>query len=146
MIEAEVIQLDAFRGKPGKSALRARHRTSNPETGKLFPVQVVVSDEPETETPRERRIRERQEREPSMHTFLFRSYGLIVQADDADLVRDVCCNIDRAQTKLKAIRRRLKGVQEQSAAQLQTLTTADTKLTAAIVAALLSTRGGNANA
>jgi hypothetical protein len=34
----------------------------------------------------------------------------------------------------------LKGVQEQAAAQVQLLTTADTKLSAAIVAALLSGR------
>jgi hypothetical protein len=48
----------------------------------------------------------------NMHTFLFRSYDLIVESDEADLVRDVCFDIDKAQTKLKAIRRRLKGVQE----------------------------------
>jgi hypothetical protein len=76
-----------------------------------------------------------------MQTFLFRSYHLIVESDEADLVRDVCFGIDRAQTKLKAIQRRLKGVQEQAAAQVQLLTAAETKLTAAIVAALLSTRG-----
>ncbi|HWX28641.1 MAG TPA: hypothetical protein VNZ53_14545 [Steroidobacteraceae bacterium] len=35
----------------------------------------------------------------------------------------------------------LQGVQEQAAAQVQQLTAADTKLTAAIVAALLSTPG-----
>jgi hypothetical protein len=75
-----------------------------------------------------------------MHTFLFRSYDPIVESDEADLVRDVCFDIDKAQTKLKAIRRRLKGVQEQAAAKVQLLTAADTKLTAAIVAALLSTR------
>jgi hypothetical protein len=68
---------------------------------------------------------------PNMHTLLFRSYDLIVQSDEAELVRDVCFDIDKAQTKLKAV---------------QLLTAADTKLTAAIVAALLSTRGGNASA
>jgi hypothetical protein len=49
-------------------------------------------------------------------------------------------------TSTRLSRRRLKGVQEQAAAQVQLLTAADTKLTAAIVAALLSTRGGNTNA
>jgi hypothetical protein len=83
---------------------------------------------------------------PNMQRLLFRSSHLIVESDEADLVRDVCFAVDRAQTKLKGIRRRLQGVQEQSAAQVQLLTAADTKLTAAIVAALLSTRGGNANA
>jgi hypothetical protein len=44
--------------------------------------------------------------------------------------------VDRkAEKKLKAIRRRLQGVQEQAAAQAQLLTAADTKLTAAIAAA-----------
>jgi hypothetical protein len=78
---------------------------------------------------------------PNMHTFLFRSYDLILESDEADLVRDVCFDIDKAEKKLKAIRRRLQGVREQAAAQVQLLTAADTKLTAAIVAALLSTRG-----
>jgi hypothetical protein len=77
---------------------------------------------------------------PNMHTLLFRSRDLILQSDEADLVRDVCFDIDKAQTKLKAIRRRLQGLQEYTAAELQLLTAADTKLTAAIVAALLSTQ------
>jgi hypothetical protein len=83
---------------------------------------------------------------PNMQRLLFRSSHLIVESDEADLVRDVCFAVDRAQTKLKAIQRRLKDVQEQAAARVQLLTAADTKLTAAIVAALLSTRGGNTNA
>jgi hypothetical protein len=102
-----------------------------PEPARLFP---------------KRRSRENVRNGSNMHTFLFRSYDLIVQSDEADLVLDVCLNIDRAQTKLKRIQRRLKDVQEQAAAQVQLLTAADTKLTAAIVAALLSTRGGNTNA
>ncbi len=80
-----------------------------------------------------------------MQRLLFRSSHLIVESDEADLVRDVCFGIDRAQTKLKAIQRRLKGVQEQAAASVQLLTAAETKLTAAIVAALLSTRGDLSN-
>lgn len=71
----------------------------------------------------------------NMQTFLFRSRELILESDETDLVRDVCLNIDRAQTKLKAIRRRLQGLQEYTAEQLHLLTTADTKLTAAIAAA-----------
>jgi hypothetical protein len=55
--------------------------------------------------------------------------------------RDVCLDLDKAQTKLKRIQRRLKDVQEQAAASVQLLTAAETKLTAAIVAALLSTPG-----
>jgi hypothetical protein len=72
---------------------------------------------------------------------LFRSSHLIVESDETDLVRDVCFSIDRAQAKLKRIQRRLKDVQEQAAARVQLLTAAETKLTAAIVATLLSTRG-----
>ena len=83
---------------------------------------------------------------PNMKRLLFRSSHLIAESDEADLVRDVGLALDRAQTKLKYIQRRLKGVQEQAAAEVQLLTAADTKLSAAIVAALLSTRGGNANA
>src|SRR5437588_5632836 len=75
---------------------------------------------------------------PNMQRLLFRSSSLIAESDEADLSRDVCLNIDRAQTKLGLIKRRLKSVQEQAAAQVQLLTTAETKLTAAIVAALLS--------
>ena len=79
---------------------------------------------------------------PNMQRLLFRSSDLIVESDEADLVRDVCFDIDRAQTKLKRIQRRLKGVQEQAAARVQLLSAAETKLTVAIVAALLSTREG----
>ena len=64
---------------------------------------------------------------PNMQRLLFRSSHLIVESDEADLVRDVCFGIDRAQTSM------------------QLLTAAETKLTAAIVAALLSTRGGLSN-
>jgi hypothetical protein len=81
----------------------------------------------------------------NMRTFLFRSSRLIVKSNEADLVRDVGFAVDRAQTKLGQIKRRLKGVQEQAAAQVELLTAAETTLTAAIVAALL-TRGGNTNA
>jgi hypothetical protein len=73
-----------------------------------------------------------------MHTFCFRSYDLIVESADADLVRDVSFDVDKAETKLKAIREQLKRTQEMAAARVHLLTTAETKLTAAIVAALLS--------
>jgi hypothetical protein len=75
----------------------------------------------------------------NMRTFAFRSSHLIVESDEADLVRDVCLALDRAQTKLGQIKRRLKGVQEQAAVQVELLSAADAKLSAAIVVALLST-------
>ena len=70
----------------------------------------------------------------NMHTYLFRSREALLEADEAELIRDVCCDIDKAQGKLKKIRARIESLQD----ELQALTTADTKLTAAIVAALLS--------
>jgi hypothetical protein len=78
--------------------------------------------------------------EKNKHTLLFRSRETILQSDEADLVRDVCFDIDRAQGKLERIRARIESLQEYAATELQLLTDADTKLTAAIVAALLSTQ------
>ena len=74
------------------------------------------------------------------HTLLFRSRETILQADEPDLVRDVCFDIDRAQRKLERIRTRIESLQEYAATEIQLLTDADTKLSAAIVAALLSTQ------
>jgi hypothetical protein len=89
--------------------------------------------------PRRRALRRaRAQNGQSMHTLLFRSRDLILKSDEADLVRDVCLDVDKAEKKLKAIRRRLQGVQEYAAAQVALLTAADTKLTAAIIVALLS--------
>jgi hypothetical protein len=88
---------------------------------------------------RRRPYRSYSQRGSNMRTFLFRSSHLIVESDEADLVRDVGLALDRAQTKLGQIKRRLKGVQEQAAAQVKLLSTADAKLSAAIVIALLST-------
>jgi hypothetical protein len=53
-----------------------------PEPARLFP---------------KRRSRENVRNGSNMHTFLFRSYDLIVQSDEADLVRDVSFDIDKAQ-------------------------------------------------
>jgi len=121
-----------------------------PERAGLVPkrkiIPLTVTSEPKEEEPKNRRSRERVRNDRTWHTFLFRSRDLILESDEADLVRDVCLDLDKAQTKLKAIRRRLQGVQDQAAAQIAALSAADTKLTAAIVAALLSTQGGNADA
>jgi hypothetical protein len=135
---AQIIQLFAPRQKAGKK----------------FPVRVMVSaDRPKSgaqdyaaspDTAENQRLR-RHDR-ANMHTFLFRSYDMILESDEADLIRDVCLDTHKAEVKLKKIRQRLQGIREQSAAQIQLLSAADTKLTAAIAAALLSTRGGNAGA
>jgi hypothetical protein len=53
----------------------------------------------------------------------------------------VSFDLAKAETKLKAIRQQLKRTQELAAARVHLLTTAETKPTAAIVAALLSEWG-----
>jgi hypothetical protein len=83
---------------------------------------VITFPEPAGLFPKRRRSRENVRNGPNMQRLLFRSSHLIVESDEADLVRDVCFGIDRAQTSV------------------QLLTAAETKLTAAIVAALLSRR------
>jgi len=79
-------------------------------------------------------------KQASMHTFVFRSYDLIVESNEADLARDVSLDLHKAQVKLRKIRERLQSVQEQAAAQVQLLTSAETKLNAAIVAAMSARR------
>jgi hypothetical protein len=74
----------------------------------------------------------------NIRTLCFRSREALLESDEADLVRDVCRDLHKAEVKLMAIRQRLQGVQEWSAAQIEQLTAAETKLSAAIVAALLS--------
>jgi len=32
----------------------------------------------------------------NMHTYLFRSREALLEADEAELIRDVCCDIDKA--------------------------------------------------
>jgi hypothetical protein len=80
--------------------------------------------------------------EKSMHTVVFRSRETILQADEAELVRDVRFDVDKAQRKLEKIRERFEILQEWAATELQMLSDADNKLSAAIVAALLSGRIG----
>ncbi|SIO56298.1 hypothetical protein SAMN05443247_08247 [Bradyrhizobium erythrophlei] len=85
--------------------------------------------------PFEPRVTGRRRNGRSMHTFVFRSYNLIVQSDESDLMRDVCFDIDKAQTKLTAIRRQLESDSEHAAARAKLLTSAENKLSAAIVGA-----------
>jgi hypothetical protein len=66
--------------------------------------------------------RPRRDRKPyenrgaNMQTFLFRSYDLILESDEADLLRDVRLDIDKAAKKVEKIRGRLRDIKEQSAA------------------------------
>jgi hypothetical protein len=66
---------------------------------------------------------------------------VILEANDTELIRDVSLNMVRAENKLRKIRERLQFVTEQSAIEMHRLKMADIKLSAAIVAALLSTKG-----
>jgi Mg2+ and Co2+ transporter CorA len=73
----------------------------------------------------------------NMHTYLFRSREAILEAAEADLLSDVRLDIDKAAKKVEAIRRRLRGIKEQAAAQIEMLTAAELKLNAALVIAVL---------
>jgi hypothetical protein len=72
---------------------------------------------------------------------VFRSYALIVQSAEADLMRDVCFDLHKAQVKLKAIRRQIAADREHAAAREKLLTSAESRLSAAIVAARPLTAG-----
>jgi hypothetical protein len=71
----------------------------------------------------------------SRRNLRFLGKDLILESDDADLIHDVSCNIDRAQVKLRLISKRLAGLKQQSAVEIEKLTAAEIKLRAAIVAA-----------
>ena len=128
---AQIIQLFAPRPKPGKKFnLRV---TVSAERAKS-PSQDYADDAHASPDTAENQRRRRHDR-ANMHTFLFRSYDLILESDEADLIRDVCLDIHKAEVKLKKVRQRLQGIREQSAAQIRLLSAADIKLGAAIVAA-----------
>jgi hypothetical protein len=71
---------------------------------------VITFPEPAGLFPK-RRSRENVRNGSNMHTFLFRSYDLIMESDEADLIRDVCLDIHKAEVKLKKVRQRLQGIQ-----------------------------------
>ncbi|MCK1287087.1 hypothetical protein IVB41_24570 [Bradyrhizobium sp. 44] len=73
-------------------------------------------------------------RRPNMHNFLFRSYDLIVASSEADLMRDVRCDVSKALSKLKAIQQQRQRDREHAAAREELLTRAEAKLAAAIAA------------
>jgi tetrahydromethanopterin S-methyltransferase subunit A len=66
---------------------------------------------------------------------VFCSYESIAESDEAALVKDVCSDMARAESKLRRVKQRLQNVLVESAAQVELLTAADAKLTAAIIAA-----------
>jgi hypothetical protein len=60
---------------------------------------------------------------------------LIVESDEADLMRDVRFDMRKAQVKLKAIRRQIAADREHAAAREKLLTSAENRLSAVIAAA-----------
>lgn len=90
--------------------------------------QATISSEEDCSTFRSRKKRSRQ-------NLRFLGKDLILETDDVDLIHDVCCNIDRAQVKLRLISKRLAGLKQQSAVEIEKLTAAEIKLRAAIAAA-----------
>jgi len=85
----------------------------------------------------------RRKNRKSMRQFLFRSYNLIAESDDADLISDVCLDMHKAEVKLRQLREALQATRENSAARIEMLTEAEIKLSAALVAALLSARSNS---
>jgi hypothetical protein len=58
--------------------------------------------------PRRRALRRARPQDgKNMHALLFRSRNSILESDEADLIRDVCFDIDRARGKLERIRARI---------------------------------------
>ncbi len=89
----------------------------------------------ENAAPFEPRAPGRRRTGPPIHTLVFRSYASIVESAEADLMRDVCIDVDKARTKLKAIRRQLQRDRELAEARIELLTSAESRLSAAIIAA-----------
>jgi hypothetical protein len=84
---------------------------------------------------------ERRKNRKSMRKLLFRSYDVIVESDEAELISDVGLEMHKAEVKLRKLRQALQATREYSAARIEMLTEAEIKLSAALVAALLSTQG-----
>jgi hypothetical protein len=84
---------------------------------------------------------ERRKNRKSMRKLLFRSYDVIIESDEAELISDVGLEMHKAEVKLRKLRQALQATREYSAARIEMLTEAEIKLSAALVAALLSTQG-----
>jgi hypothetical protein len=79
--------------------------------------------------------------ERNMHNLVFRSYSLIVEAPEAELVRDVQINTDKAKVKLRKIREQIVIDRDRAAARADMMTKAEAKLSAAIELAKVSEQG-----
>jgi hypothetical protein len=77
----------------------------------------------------------------NMQTFVFRSYDLIAEADEAELLHDVRQDIPKAETKLRKAKEALRAKRKRYGLEIEMLEIVETKLSAALVAALLSNQG-----
>lgn len=71
----------------------------------------------------------------NMHTVVFRSRRVILEVDEATLLRDVRFDLEKADRKLEAIRRQLVNFKERAAKEIDLLTATEAKLSAAVKAA-----------
>jgi hypothetical protein len=85
---------------------------------------------------------ERRKNRKSMRQFLFRCYNMIAQSDDADLIRDVCLDMHKAEVKPRQLKEALRATREHSAARIAMLTEADAKLSVPRSSLLCSRPGG----
>jgi hypothetical protein len=104
--------------------------------GSRSPKRVLHSEDDEPYEPRETG---RWRAARSMYTFVFRSYSLIVEAPEADLVRDVRINTDKAKVKLRKIREQIVIDRDKAAARAEMMVKAEARLSAAIEAAAVQT-------
>ncbi|QQN62109.1 hypothetical protein JIR23_21150 [Bradyrhizobium diazoefficiens] len=105
-------------------------RSTSPETALRNP-----SFLPENVVQLEVQKRGRRRSGRSLHTFVFRSYEAIVASDEADLMRDVSFDTRKARVKLRKIREQLELDREHAAAREKLLSSAESRLSAAIDAA-----------
>jgi hypothetical protein len=68
----------------------------------------------------------------TMRTVVFRNRKVILEVDEATLLNDVRSNIQKAERKLDATRRRLESVKKHMADEIAFLTAVEAKLGAAV--------------
>lgn len=154
--------LDSFSHQPGIGQPDGQNRTSDSPTppegfhhvpgadGRVWFKATDESSKPSggnvLSFPTQARLRRRAQRQrgtgANIRTLCFRSYELIVESDEAQLLCDVRLDTRKAEVKLRKVQERLQSERDRSAATIELLSAAEAKLSAAIIAALLSGREG----
>jgi hypothetical protein len=80
---------------------------------------------------------------PNMRSLVFRSRAVILEVDEARLVRDICFDFGKAERKLAKLRRHIKNYKARAAKEIETLTAVEAKLGAAVDAARLKLEGAS---